>query len=224
MREPGSQGLLMRTKSLALVVACAVVTAPAICRADLIDRVLAIVGTSVITQSDVAAALSFGLISEPAAGSDPVAVGTEALIRRQLILDEVNRYAPADVDDALVSARMKEIRARFTSPESFDAAMARTAMNETRLRDAVEADIRIDEYMKQRFGVAEPGDDEVAAFYAAHRGDFTIAGRQLSLQEAGSAVRQRMVEEKRAALIDEWVTRLRRRAEVTNLYFAETRR
>ncbi len=213
----------MRAKVLAFV-ACALVLMPAVCSADLIDRVLAIVGGTIITQSDVAAALDFGLVPRPAAGSDPVAAATEAMIRRQLILEEVNRYAPMDVDQAAVTERISQVKARFASAETFQAAMARTAMNENRLRDSVEANVRIDEYLTQRFGVAEPGEEEVAAFYAEHRPEFTSGGRQLSLQEAGSAVRQRLVEEKRAALIDEWVTRLRRRAEVTNLYFANAAR
>ena len=210
----------MTTALAALVVT----SLPALCAADLIDRVLALVGSAVITQSDAAAALSFGLIPPPPAGSDPVAAAVDALIRRQLILDEVNRYAAMEVNAAVVAKRMNEIRAEFASPQQYQAALARTAMNEARLRDAVEANVRIDEYMKQRFGVSEPTDEELAAFYAAHQAEFRSGGRQLTLQEAGTLVRQRLVEEKRNAVIDDWVARLRRRAEVTNLYFADAAR
>lgn len=211
----------MWKKGRAALATLAVALVPVVCGAELIDRVLALVGGTVITQSDAAAALSFGLIPRPAASADPVAAAVDALIRRQLILDEVNRYAAMEVDPAVVARRMNEIRSEFASPEQYRAAMARTAMNDTRLRDAVEANVRIEEYMAQRFGVSEPTDEEVAAYYAAHQSAFRSAGRQLSLQEASIVIRQRLVDEKRRALIDDWVARLRRRAEVTNLYFAD---
>lgn len=214
----------MRAKAVTILVACVTALLPGVCRADLIDRVLAIVGGAVITQSDVAAALTFGLIPPPAAGTDPVAAAVDALIRRQLVLDEVTRYTTTEADAAAVAKRMDEIRARFASRDLFEAAMARTAMNEERLRGAVEANARIDAYIKQRFGVSDPSDDEVAAYFASHRPEFASGGRVLTLQEAASVVRERLIEEKRAALIDEWVARLRRRAEVTNLYFADAGR
>jgi hypothetical protein len=206
------------------IAALVVAMLPVVCAAEVIDRVLALVGGTVITQTDAAAALSFGLIPRPAASADPVAAAVDALIRRQLILDEVNRYAATEVDPAVVAKRMDEIRAQFASPEEYRAAMARTAMNERRLRDAVAANVRIEEYMTQRFGVSEPTDEEVAAYYAAHQSAFKSAGRQLSLQESSIVIRQHLVDEKRSVLIDDWVARLRRRAEVTNLYFADAAR
>jgi hypothetical protein len=95
-------------------------------------------------------------------------------------------------------------------------------MNQSRLADVVEGDVRIVEYLKQRFGVAEPTDEELSACYGAHRAEFTSGGRQLTLEQARDIVRQRWIEEKRTALIGEWVARLRRRAEVSDLYFADT--
>ena len=189
--------------------------------AELLDRVLAVVGGTVITQSDAAAVLTFGLVTPPAPRADPLRAALDHLIRRELILTEVNRYAPGEVDADLVKKKLAEVRGRFPSVAAFQAALDRTAMTESRLADMIEGDVRMGDYLKQRFGV-EPSDDDLAAYYDAHRAEFASAGRQSTLEQARGTVRQRWIEEKRAALIGEWVARLRRRAEVSDLYFADT--
>jgi len=211
----------MRVRIVTTVAALALVL-PVVTAADLLDRVLAVVSGTVITQSDAAAALAFGLVAPPAPGVDPLRAVLDQLIHRELILTEVNRYAPTEADADLVKKKLAEIRDRFPSPAAFQAALARTAMNQSRLADVVEGDVRIGEYLKQRFGVAEPTDQELSAYYGAHRAEFTSGGRQLTLEQARDGVRQRWIEEKRTALIGEWVARLRRRAEVSDLYFADT--
>jgi hypothetical protein len=214
----------MRLKRARLVIALALLAVSAARAADRIDRVLAVVSGTVITESDVRAALVFGLVRPPRAGADPVRTALDQLIRRQLILGEVARSAAAEPDASQVARRMEAVRASFPSRAAYDARLAETAMNETRLRDIVEADIRIDDYMKQRFGaVAEPSDQEVADYYQAHLAQFTSGGRQLTIDEAKAAARERLVEDRRNQIVDDWVARLRRRAEVTDLYFADSR-
>jgi hypothetical protein len=213
----------MRVRLLALA-ATTVLLLPLVCRADLVDRVLAVVGGTVITQSDATAALTFGLVRPPAPGVDPLRAALDQLIRREIILAEVDRYAPTESDAGAFRKALDQVQARFPTPALYQAALARTAMSDTRLRDIVEANVRIDDYLKQRFGVAEPTDEEVAQYWAAHRAQFLSGGRQLLLDEARSDVRQRLIDQKREAVIDDWVARLRRRAEVTDLYFADAGR
>jgi len=73
----------MRQWMMAVVAAVAAVAAP---RAEVIDRVLATVGSQIVTQSDVRAAETFGLIppSVKAAGA-PDTLGQ--LVDRQLVLN-----------------------------------------------------------------------------------------------------------------------------------------
>ena len=76
----------------ALLVVLAVLTAAASAvQAEIVDRVLAVVGQRVITLSDARAAVTFGLV-EPAVGADAVAEGVAYLVNRQLMLSEVDRY------------------------------------------------------------------------------------------------------------------------------------
>jgi hypothetical protein len=192
---------------------------------DRIDRVLAVVNGNVITESDVRAARAFGLVRPPRAGTDPIRTALDQLIRRELILREVARSTPAESAPERVDAALSAIRARFASRAEYEARLAETAMNETRLRDMVEADMLVEDYLKQRFGaVAEPSDTDIASYYETSRADFTSGGRQLTLDEARPAVRERLLEERRRQLVDDWVARLRRRAEVTDVYLAATAR
>ncbi len=214
----------MRVRLFALAVGLVLLGSAAGAAAERIDRVLAVVGGRVITESDVRAALTFGLVNRARDGADPIRTTLDQMIRQQLILSEVTRAAGAEADGAAVDRRVEAIRAGFASPAEFKAKLDATAMNDTRLRDAVEANLRIDAYMQQRFGaVAEPGNEEVEAYYNAHRAEFTAGGAQLTFEQAKAAVRERLIEERRNQAIEEWIARLRRRTEVTDLYFADSK-
>ncbi len=193
--------------------------------AELIDRVLAVVGGVVITQTDADAALLFGLVRPPAAGQDPLRSTLDQLIPREIVLSEVNRAAAAEVNGGSVDKRMAQVRARFASEADYRAALARTAMTDVRLRGIVADNLRIEEYEQQRFGtVVEPSDTEVADYYARHQAEFTEGGRLLTPEQAQPIARQRLEAERRADVLNEWMTRLRRRVDVVDVYFADASR
>ena len=62
---------------------------------QLIDRVLARVGTNAVTMTDVRAAIELGLV-EVKPGEDRQAVALERTIDRQLLLNEVARFSPPE--------------------------------------------------------------------------------------------------------------------------------
>ena len=67
----------------------------AVLHAETIDRVLAVAADQLITLSDVTAAIDLGLQSTDGA-ADPVRAVLTKLIDRELVLAEVDRYAPAE--------------------------------------------------------------------------------------------------------------------------------
>jgi len=137
----------------ALLALCLAGSAPG---AQLLDRIVAVVDGSPITQSDVAAAMQLGLVrSVPAA--DAVAATVDALVERRLILEEVDRYAPPEPPDAEIDRRVAEIRARAGS--RFTTVLAEVGLTEDQLRREVRDDLRIDAYLQQRFGAAQPSDE-----------------------------------------------------------------
>ena len=161
---------------LVIVLTCLAITTGA--RAEILDRVLAVVAGRLIMLSDVTAARDLRLVPiEPAA--DPVRDVLMKLIDRELVLVEVDRYAPPEPTADAVDGEMQRIRGRFASQAELDAALARSGLDIQDLRETLRRDLRMRAYLDQRFAGA---------------GD------------------------RRQALIDEWMTGLRRRGDVMNLY------
>ncbi len=205
---------------LIVLVAVALLLAAGSARADLIDRVLAVVGGDVITLTDVEAAIAFGFV-QPGQAQDPTAAALSQLIDRQLMLGDVTRYSAPEPDPAEIDRRMRAIRARFPTAADFDRALARTAMTEGRLRDMVRESIRIERYVDQRFaGAAQPTDEDVARYYRDHLAEFTRNGQVLPFEAVEDQARRQETGRRRDALVADWIDRLRRQTEVMNLYVA----
>ena len=187
-------------------------------RAQLIDRVLAVVVGDPITLSDVTAAIRLGLVPAPAGGEDRVQVALTALIERQLQLIEVNRYVPPEPSAAQVEAGLAQVRARFESPAAFESAMRDTGVSEPQLRARVRDDVRIATYLRQRFGGSyQPSEEEVARYYRSHESDFIRNGVLRPYEEVRDEARQRLIDDRAATLVRDWIAGLRRRTDVTIL-------
>ncbi len=150
----------------------------AVAAAEIIDRVLAVVGGVVITQSDVTAAFDLGLAS-PGQTDDPLAAVLSQLIDRQLMLAEVERYVPPEPAPEALDRAVAAVRGRFASDQAFDAALSRSGLDARRLRQLLRNQLRIDSYLDQRFNVAP---------------------------------------DRRSTLVSEWLSGLRRRAEINHVY------
>jgi hypothetical protein len=120
--------------------------------ADVIDRIMAVVGGQPITLSDVNAALQFRLVDVPAGTPDPLKYALDRLIERTLILLEVERFQPPEPDPIEITMRLDEIERRFGSPAPFEKALAVTGTTRERLRRYLRNDLRITTYLNQRFG------------------------------------------------------------------------
>jgi len=77
---------------------------------QLIDRVLARVGPSAVTMTDVRIALELGLVQ--VSGDDRQAVALERTIDRQLQLNEVARFSPPEPPAAAVAEEVASMKMR----------------------------------------------------------------------------------------------------------------
>ena len=184
-------------------------------RAEIIDRILAVVSGQVITLSDTRAAIELALVRPP-----PDAGATEAalkqLIDRELTLVEVRRYVPPDPPASAVEGRMREVKARFKSAQELAHALSRSGLNEDRLRDWLRDDLRIQEYLDERFaGAAQPSEDEIDAYFRSHRDELLSQGQIQA--RARDLARERLTEERRTAIINDWLDGLRTRADIVDL-------
>lgn len=202
----------MRTGVVVVGMAVAGVTVQV--RAEIIDRIFAVVDGALIMQSDVAVAMRLGRV--PSAGaSNPVAAALDSLIERRLMLAEVDRYAPPDPPDADVDRHVADIRARAGA--EFETILVQSGIAVDQLRREVRDDLRIDAYLQQRFGAALPTEEEILQYYRDHTAAFTRDGVLRSFDEAHDVVRAALIAERRNATIREWVTGLRRRSNVNVL-------
>ena len=143
-----------------VVLARALAAAPA---AEVIDRIMAVVGGQPITLSEVNAALLFRFVEPPAGTRDPLTFGMDRLIERSLVLAEVDRFQPPEPAPVEISLRIQEIEQRAGSPEAFEKALAVTGSSREQLRRRIRDDLRITTYLNQRFGATGESADRTAA-------------------------------------------------------------
>jgi hypothetical protein len=190
-------------------------------RAEVIDRILAVVDTQIITLSDARAALRFALVPEDVS-VDPIAAVLQRLIDRRLMLAEVDRYAPPEPAPAAVEAAIAVVERRFKDSLEMEIALNQAATSREELRRWVRDTLRLETYFQQRFStVVQPSEDEILSYYREHPTEFAVSGKVQSLEAVRDAVRTAVIREQREVLVKQWVEGLRRRGAVQVLYLGK---
>jgi len=183
---------------------------------ELVDRTLALVGGQPITLSDARAALALGLIEIAPGSAAPMSNDVARLIQRELILREVQRYAPAAPSDAAIDERLEKIRGRFPDSAAMNRVLVANGFTDARLRAWVRDDLRTESYLAQRFASATaPADPEIAREYTQSKAAYDQ--KFSTFEEAAPAIRQMLIETRRRQLIVDWVSDLERRTEIVLL-------
>jgi hypothetical protein len=152
--------------ALVIVLACVAVSAQTV-----IERVLARVDATVILLSDVRAAIGLGLVE--ASGPDAERVALDRLIDRHVMLREVARFAPTEPLDGAIEQEAAAMKARAGArlPEL----MTTTGIDDARIRELARDTLRIQAYVRQRFGaVATLADADVGQWLRDSRKRATI--------------------------------------------------
>ena len=197
-------------------------------RAQIIDRILAVVDGAIIMQSDVAAAIRLkrvpsaggpstrsGLSRASGDAADQTAAALERLIERQLMLAEVNRYAPSDPAEADIDRHLSDLRSQAGA--EFDQILLLSGIGVEQLRRDVRDDLRIQAYLQQRFGAIQPTEEEILQYYRDHPASFSLNGTVRSFADAHDVARAALIAERRGETIRDWMSDLRRRANVAVL-------
>jgi hypothetical protein len=143
-----------------------VLGAAAVPRAEIIDRVMAVVGGQPITLSDVHAVLLFRFVDPPAGTRDPLAYALDRSIERTLMLAEVDRFQPPEPAPVEIALRIEELEQRAGSAAAFERALAVTGTSREQLRRRIRDDLRIATYLNQRFGADREAAERAAAIAA----------------------------------------------------------
>jgi hypothetical protein len=201
----------------AIVVLAAAVAVP-LRGAELLDRVIAVVSGTVITLSDARAAMVLGLVDTRDA-PDPIEAAMQWLVDRQVVLDEVRRYQAGDADPALVDRTLVVIRQRFPSGDDYVQALVRLGLDESRVRGLVRDTLTVQQYVARRIDATLPAtEDELREYFGRHPERFVRGDRPMTFEEAADDVRGLVDQERRRQAVATWLDRLRRRADVNELY------
>jgi hypothetical protein len=205
----------------AAAVALAVLTAWAaapVRGAQVVDRVVAIVSGTVILLSDARAELALGLF-DPGAARDPIEAAMRWLIDRQLVLDEAGRGDRVDVEPAALGQALDGVRQRFASDAEYRRALAGLGLDERGLQRLVRDTLTARLYVERRFdSVLPPTEEELREYYASHAARFVRNGRQLTFEDARADLTAVVQQERREQAVSAWMDRLRRRADIREVY------
>ena len=172
------------------------------------DRLVAVVSGQPIMASDLRAVLALDLVDGAAALDDAALI--DRLAVRELMRAEVERFSTVtDLDRSVPVASDAASRAARVG----EAGLASLGLSPGRLAVWLEDDVRIQQYMRQRFeAAAQPSDDEALTWFQIHERDYLRDGRPRPFADVRDEVRARLVAERRQSLVDDWIAGLRRRA------------
>jgi hypothetical protein len=184
---------------------------------EVIDRLVAVVGSQTITLSDVRGAAELGLLDLPPGETSEAAL-VRAAVERALVQLEVERYGGNLPGEPAVTRRIVEITSRL-GPEQAAVVMARAGLDEARLRALVRESLAAERYLADRFGaVGQATDDEVQRYYVEHPERFTRDAEVRPFVEVEAEARAALAAERRAEVVAGWLAGLRLRTPVTVLY------
>jgi hypothetical protein len=180
-------------------------------RAQVIDRVLASVDGRLITLSDVRVTQALGLLPD----AQTVDQQLEQWIDRLLVLQEVDRFAPAEPPADEIASATASTLASLGAPEAASARLAALGVNQEWVRQWVRDDLRILAYRAERFAAAaQPTGEELENYLRQNPSEFVRDGRPMPADEAQALARERVVAARRQVLMAEWLEGLRRRAAI----------
>jgi len=213
----------MRAITIALLALVVSAGMPALA-AQVVDRVLAVVSGTVILMSDARAAISLGLFDAGTA-ADPVEAAMRWLIDRRLVLDEAGRGGRVDLDPAAIDRAVDQVRQRFSSDDEYRRTLEGLGLDDAGVRRLVREALMVRQYVEDRFDSAvPPSDEELREYFANHTDRFVRDGRQRAFEEALADVTAAVQQDRRAQAVSAWMERLRRRADIREVYRSATRR
>lgn len=196
----------MTPRALGLVLLGIIVGNLSIAHAELVDRIEAVVDGHLLTASDLAAYRS---LFAPELPSPDEAM--DALIDRQLLIEEAERFAIDQPAPSEIDQRVQETVQRLGGGASSRRTLERVGWNSGTLRAWIVDDLRIAEFLEQRiyFFVLIPP-DEVAAYHDAHADEFV----SLTLDQAREVITQRLTQQRGDEKRQQFLNKLRTKAAI----------
>lgn len=182
-------------------------------RAELVDRIVAIVDRDVILLSEAEQARA---IARARSGEDVALPELVArLIEARLVEREVDRFTGEPVPSLLVEDAVGEIRARFSTESEFGETLAAAGLSLDGLRSELRRQLEIQRYLERRFrALSFVTDDEVEAYYREELPKRLGTDDLPDRAEVSDLIRRLLEERKFNERVDEWIEGLVSRARI----------
>ena len=201
-------------RAIGLTVACLLGTAPA--RAEIVDRVAAIVGTEAITLSEIDLELRIESLlndQEFAGIGDRAEDVLRRLIDRRLILQDLSLTPFLIVQDDEIELQLERLRdLQYLGGRDFEGALRHYGLTEENCRAFLAESIAFERYVTFRFKTGlDPGHPAIEAYY---RDEYSPAIRAQGeavapLEEVSDSIARTLIERQATSLLEERVLELR---------------
>jgi hypothetical protein len=200
------------TRGLSAVVLILLAVVHPFAAQSVLDYVVARVGDEAIFKTDVRAAIGLGVVE---LGNDlnPEEAALQRLIERRLMRRELLRGTPAEPTPDAIEAEVQ--RMKNYAAVTLKSVMAANGVDEERLRTLARDTLRIELYLDTRFPRLDVSDAEAEQYFRAHPNAFRRNGVLMTFDQARAGAHELAAQERRAGRIDQWLTGLKRRTDVT---------
>src|SRR3990172_9509539 len=183
-------------------------------RAELVDRIVAIIPREVVTLPEAEQASEIAR-ARTGASAAPLVSDGERLIESRLVEREVERFTGEPVSPELVDGALREVRARFSSETAFLEMLARNGLSEEELRATLRRPIGGAQDLEQRFRPLTFVTEEQIEVYYRDELSPSLQGRPLpELSEVSESIRRILEERAFNARVEEWIDGLKGRARI----------
>jgi peptidyl-prolyl cis-trans isomerase SurA len=182
-------------------------------RAELVDRIVAIIDRDVVTLSEAEQA---GAVARARTGEDEsVATIVEKLIESRLVEREVERLSGEPPSSEAVNAAFEEVRRAFATEDAFRGTLEASGLSEDDLRAQLRGQVQVASYLEQRFRPLTFVTEEQIEVYYRDELAPSVRGRSLPALEDVSESIHRILEERAFnARVSEWIESLKGRARI----------
>jgi peptidyl-prolyl cis-trans isomerase SurA len=182
-------------------------------RAELVDRIVAIIDREVVTLSEAEQA---GEIARARSGAEaPLASIVERLIESRLVERDVERFTREAVPSERVDGALREVRAGFSSETEYRAMLTRSGLTEEELRVTLRRQLAVVQYLEQRFRPLTFVTEEQVETYYRDEIAPSVEGRELpELPLVAESIRRILEERAFNARVEEWIEGLKGRVRI----------
>lgn len=181
-------------------------------KAELVDRIVAIIDRDIIMLSEAEQAM--WLVAVRGDGDAELRDVVERLIEARLIEREVARFTDAPVPEELVEEQLVRLRSSLTSAEARGAIPSGRGLEEEELRAEVERQITVNRYLERRFrALTYVTDDDIENYFSREVLPALPSERRPTLDEIDQI--RRILEERRFnERVEQWIEGLKARARI----------